>query len=82
MDESSTTIMDYLMSDTCNLGTLLLNGADVDDGECVKLANAIAKNQSVHTLGLAKNLIGKSEMMNTVDPNISKQKFYISNLLL
>jgi hypothetical protein len=32
MDESSESIMDFLRDPLCTLTTLLLNGADVDDG--------------------------------------------------
>ena len=53
MDDSSETIREYLMSESCNLGTLLLNGADVDDFECVDLASAIEKNKSLHILCLS-----------------------------
>lgn len=70
MDDSSETIREYLMNESCHLGTLLLNGADVDDFECVDLASAIEKNKSLHTLGLANNLIGQAEMMNTANPSL------------
>ena len=74
MDESSSTIMDYLMSESCNLGTLLLNGADVDDFECVSLAKAIEKNKSLHTVGLANNLLGQAELLNTANSNLGPKK--------
>ena len=86
MDDSSETIREYLMNESCHLGTLLLNGADVDDFECVDLASAIEKNKSLHTLGLANNLIGQAEMMNTANPslgsfleNVSNPSFYALN---
>ncbi len=68
IDDSSTAIMEYLQDESCQLRTLLLNGADVDDGECANLAEAISHNKSIRTLGLAKNLIGKSELLNIVYP--------------
>lgn len=70
MDDSSATIMDYLRDESCQLRTLLLNGADVDDNECGNLCRAIAHNRSLRTLGLAKNLIGKAELMNVVNPDL------------
>lgn len=70
MDDSSATIMTYLKDERCQLRTLLLNGADVDDDECGNLCAAMAHNRSVRTLGLAKNLIGKAELMNVVNPDL------------
>ncbi|RYH11471.1 hypothetical protein EON65_38750 [archaeon] len=70
IDESSEAIMDYLRDESCQLRTLLLNGADVDDGECANIAAAIAQNKSIRTLGLAKNLIGQAEMLNVVYPDL------------
>lgn len=70
MDDSSATIMDYLRDERCQLRTLLLHGADVDDNECGNLCRAIAHNKSLRSLGLAKNLIGKAELMNVVNPDL------------
>lgn len=70
IDESSETIMNYLRDDNCQLKTLLLNGADVDDGECVNLATAIKHNRSIQTLSLAKNLIGNGESLNALRPKV------------
>lgn len=70
MDESSAAIMDFLRSDDCKLFTLLLNGADVDDGECKNLAEAISFNKSIKTLGLSKNLIGSDELLNVLNPSL------------
>lgn len=70
MDESSAAIMEFLRSDDCKLFTLLLNGADVDDGECRNLAEAISVNKSIKTLGLSKNLIGSDELLNVLNPSL------------
>lgn len=71
MDDSSETIMDYLKSKDCKLKTLKLDGADVDDNECVNLAIAITQNTSLRTLSLSRNLIGKSELLNVVHPDLT-----------
>jgi hypothetical protein len=63
MDQSSATIDDFLRDPHCQLITLHLNGADVDDEECKNLAEAISYNKSIRTLGLRKNLIGAAEMV-------------------
>lgn len=70
IDESSAAIMQYLRDPACQLRTLLLNGADVDDNECGNLAAAISENKSIRTLGLAKNLIGQAELLNVVYPDL------------
>jgi Ran GTPase-activating protein (RanGAP) involved in mRNA processing and transport len=70
MDKSSATIMDFLKSPDCQLYTLLLNGADVDDQECRNLAEAISLNKSIKTLGLSKNLIGNDELLNVLNPSL------------
>lgn len=70
MDESSATIMSYLADEGCKLQTLMLNGADVDDSECVNLAQSLSQNKSLMTLGLSRNLIGTSEMLNVLHPDL------------
>jgi hypothetical protein len=62
--------MAYLEGPHCSLHTLLLNGADVDDGECGNLMNAITNNSTIETLGLNRNLIGQTESYNTVYPDL------------
>ena len=46
-------------------------GADIDDGECGNLADAMSENQSVRTLGLQHNKIGNDELKNVVDPDFN-----------
>lgn len=70
IDECSQTIMDYLRSSSCKLRSLILNGADVDDQECVNLASAISQNKSLKTLSLSRNLIGKAELLNVLHPDL------------
>ena len=70
IDDSSATIMAYLRSSECKLQTLYLNGADVDDGECGNLMDAISENRTITKLGLSNNLIGKAEPYNTVYPDL------------
>lgn len=70
MDDSSESIMIYLRSESCRLRVLLLNGADVDDSECANVAEAVSCNISLDTLGLAHNLIGKSELEHAVNPAV------------
>jgi hypothetical protein len=70
IDESSKSLRDYLVREDCTLKLLLLDGADVDDGECRALASAVTKNRSLRTLSLAKNFIGKAELLNVLHPEL------------
>jgi hypothetical protein len=70
IDKSSATIMDFLKSEDCKLLTLMLNGADVDDGECKNIADALSFNKSIRTLCLSKNLIGNEELLNVLNPSM------------
>mmetsp|Transcript_5234 Transcript_5234/g.11448 ORF Transcript_5234/g.11448 Transcript_5234/m.11448 type:complete len:1188 (+) Transcript_5234:1048-4611(+) len=70
MDRSSATLDAFLRDTHCQLLTLHLNGADVDDEECKNIAEAISHNQSIRTLGLQKNLIGAAEMVNVLNPDL------------
>jgi hypothetical protein len=70
IDESSKTLQEFLMKADCRLQTLILDGADVDDQECGALATAVAKNTSLETLSLAKNLIGQAELLNVLHPEL------------
>ena len=82
IDESSSTIMSFIRNPECQLETLLLNGADVDDHECCNLAEAISCNYSIRTLGLAKNLIGVSELLNVLHPTLITGGESLGSMLL
>jgi Ran GTPase-activating protein (RanGAP) involved in mRNA processing and transport len=70
IDDSSIKIQEFLIHENCILKTLILNGADVDDSECKNIAIAVTKNKSLRTLSLAKNLIGKTELLNILHPEL------------
>lgn len=82
IDESSSTIMSFIRNPECRLETLLLNGADVDDYECCNIAEAISYNYSIRTLGLAKNLIGASELLNVLHPTLITGGESLGSMLL
>ena len=70
VDESSMTLRNFIISSECKLRKLLINGSDVDDKECVELVDALKRNSTIIHLGLAKNKIGESELLNVVMPDI------------
>jgi len=69
MDDSAVTIQAFIRAPNCALHTLLINGSDVDDYECVHLCEALVENTSITRLGLANNLIGNDEHMKVTDKN-------------
>jgi Ran GTPase-activating protein (RanGAP) involved in mRNA processing and transport len=78
---SSEKLHNYLVSSTCTLKTLILNAADVDDFECAGFIDAVRQNTSLRELDLSGNLIGKSENLNTVLPDIITGSEAIADLL-
>ncbi|EQC34531.1 hypothetical protein SDRG_07859 [Saprolegnia diclina VS20] len=57
-------------SKQCALQELCMATCDIDDGEVQGFANALHTNTSLMTLVLSRNLIGKSEMLNVVQPDL------------
>jgi Ran GTPase-activating protein (RanGAP) involved in mRNA processing and transport len=78
---SSAALHDYLIEEQCPLQTLILNAADVDDFECAGFIDAVKQNKSLREVDLSGNLIGKSENLNTVMPDIITGGEAIADLL-
>lgn len=53
VDEASAIIRGYLAVRSCALETLRLRGADVDDGECCHLMEALDSNESLTELDIS-----------------------------
>jgi Ran GTPase-activating protein (RanGAP) involved in mRNA processing and transport len=60
----------YLIKENCPLITLILRKADVDDDECRDFVQALEHNRNLTTLDLSENLVGSSENLNTVMPEL------------
>ncbi|KAJ8605210.1 hypothetical protein CTAYLR_000443 [Chrysophaeum taylorii] len=72
IDEASATALRRLVADqACNLETLKLKHADVDDNDCRLLCEAIASNPKcrLKVLDLSENLVGVAEGRNTIYPD-------------
>lgn len=50
----------YLRSETCPLRRLILQHADVDDGECQQFVETLKNNKSLTEIDLSSNKIGES----------------------
>ncbi|OQR86100.1 hypothetical protein ACHHYP_10970 [Achlya hypogyna] len=61
----------YLGSPQCGLTALILSTCDIDDGELVPFAEALHNNRICTTLNLSRNLIGTSEALNVVKPDLT-----------
>jgi hypothetical protein len=70
--ESSKALAMYLSSPTCALKRLIMQSADVDDEECQMFVASlmVSHNLELLELDLSKNIIGKSENLNTVMPDL------------
>jgi hypothetical protein len=70
--ESSKALATYLSSPNCALKRLILQSADVDDDECQMFVASlmVSHNLTLMELDLSKNIIGKSENLNTVMPDL------------
>ncbi len=60
----------YLSKDNCPLIKLILRKADVDDDECRDFVQALEHNKNLKTLDLSENLVGSSENLNSVMPDL------------
>jgi len=67
---SAVSLRNFLNSHKCTLRTLVISNADVDDDECNQLMSALQINKSLTELDLSRNLIGASENLNVVKPDL------------
>ena len=71
----------YLSRPDCPLKRLVLRRADVDDGECERFVTALLTNRHLTELDLSENLLGSSEQLNTVLPDITTGGEALAELL-
>lgn len=69
-ERSSKKLLRYLIDPSCLLKSLTLAKADVDDEECRHIMEALEVNRSVTELDVSNNLIGRSEQLNIVQPDL------------
>ena len=81
--ESSKALAVYLSTASCPLKRLVLQSADVDDEECQMFVASlmVSNNTELMELDLSRNIIGKSENLNTVIPDIITGGEAIADLL-
>lgn len=60
----------YLSLPSCPLQLLVLRCANIDDAECERFVSALMTNRCLQSLDLSENLVGASENLNTVLPDL------------
>ncbi|CAM9358212.1 unnamed protein product, partial [Discosporangium mesarthrocarpum] len=81
IDSSAHALREYVASRTCSLKSLSLSKADIDDGECTELMEAISTNFSIESLDLSHNMIGEQETHNFVNPDFKTGGEAIAEML-
>eukprot|EP01038_Epipyxis_sp_PR26KG_P009185 gene9185-12389_t len=66
---AASALRDFVGHQNCKLKVLRLSGADIDDQECALLVKELQYNSILKELDLSKNLIGKDENRNVVQPS-------------
>ncbi|OQS04567.1 hypothetical protein THRCLA_03203 [Thraustotheca clavata] len=79
--EAAEALAEDVGSKQCALRELHMGTCDIDDGEVQGFANALHVNNSLQILDLSRNLIGKSEMLNVVQPDLITGGEAIANML-
>jgi hypothetical protein len=66
---SATALSNYVRRSDCPLITLILQNADVDDGECDNFVQTLISNEQLLELDLSSNLLGSAETLSSFDKN-------------
>ena len=79
--DSAVGLAKYLGSNDCALKKLVLQAADIDDGETEMFVGGLMTNKSLEELDLSRNLLGKDEVLNAVKPDLVTGGEAIAGLL-
>jgi Ran GTPase-activating protein (RanGAP) involved in mRNA processing and transport len=71
----------YLSIESCPLERLVLQKADVDDDECRDFVMSLLTNRKLKEIDLSENLVGSSENLNTVMPDLTTGGEALAELL-
>ena len=67
---TSQALASYLQSKSCPLIKLAMSDFDIDDGECELFVAALKNNSTLIELDMSNNLLGSSEQLNVVMPDL------------
>lgn len=79
--QSSFALAVFLGSSHCKLKRLVMRSANIDDEECSMFVISLKKNTSLRELDLSYNLIGTSENLNSVKPDLITGSEALADLL-
>ena len=74
--ESSDALAEYVSRPDCPVKTLIMQSADVDDGECAGFVQCLMTNRVLLELDLSSNLLGTAENSANSDPDFQTGLFY------
>jgi hypothetical protein len=79
--EAANALANFVGNPECQLQCLRLSDANIDDGECASFVEVLMNNRHLKELDLSKNLLGKDENLNTVQPDFTTGGEALSELL-
>lgn len=74
--DSSDALAEYVSRSDCPLRKLILQSADVDDGECDGFVKCLMTNKMLLELDMSSNLLGTAENMTSDDPDFKTGIIY------
>lgn len=74
-------IADYIANPDTPLKRLVMRKADVDDNECARFIECLHTNKNLTDLDISNNILGSSENLNTVMPDLTTGAEAMAELL-
>lgn len=67
--EAAAALADLIGNPDCRLRCLRMSDANIDDSECARFVQVLMHNRHLQELDMSKNLLGKDENLNAVQPD-------------
>jgi hypothetical protein len=79
--EAARALANFVGNADCRLKCLRMSDANIDDGECAAFVEVLMNNRQLKELDMSKNLLGKDENLNAVQPDFTTAGEALSALL-
>jgi hypothetical protein len=79
--EAAQALAEFVGNPDCKLQCLRMSDANIDDGECAAFVEVLMNNRHLKELDMSKNLLGKDENLNTVQPDFTTGGESLAELL-
>jgi hypothetical protein len=79
--EAANSLANFIGNADCRLQCLRMSDANIDDGECAAFVEVLMNNRQLKELDMSKNLLGKDENLNAVQPDFTTAGEALSALL-